>query len=467
MKKKYLFCLTLLGLLNNTTAQCLSTIDSGNYFILGRKSNGTIWGVGSNMAFGQLGDGTETDHYTVTQLSPDTSWQQIRCGDYYAFAIKNNGTLWGTGNNNHGQLGIGSTISYMNTFTQVGTATNWKQIATGNSFVIALKTDGTMWGWGQNNGYQMGNASCCSDRRSPAQIGTATDWKMVEASDTGTGIAIKTNGTIWGWGSNSSGIIGNSLVSSRQFPTQLNPDTDWATMSVGVGHILALKTNGTLWSWGGGGYGENGDMLPPTYFRDSPVQIGTDTWSFIATGYRSSYGIKPDGTLWAWGLNDKGQLGDGTTVNRMQPVQIGTDTDWASVAGGLQHAVGLKTNGALWTWGLNYYGQLGNGTTTDSLNRLLVTVPGCSLNTTSFEQNTLLVSPNPAREELLVQYQGNTTITGLRIYDITGRVVYSSTPIASNSLQATLPIASLQTGTYLLQLQANNTTVLIKRFVKE
>jgi len=101
---------------------------------------------------------------------------------------------------------------------------------------------------------------------------------------------------MWGWGSNSTGILGPSNLSSRQYPTQLNTDTDWATLSVGAGHVLALKTNGTLWSMGNGGLGENGDTLPPNYFRDTPVQIGTSTWLKVAAGFRSSYGIKTDGT---------------------------------------------------------------------------------------------------------------------------------------------------------------------------
>ncbi|WP_293892502.1 RCC1 domain-containing protein [Flavobacterium sp.] len=326
MKKTILY--TILALVGVCTmkAQCLTKLDSGNYFNYGLKPNGTLWNWGSGAAFGQLGDGMEADHHVPTQLTTATNWQSFTCGTYYVLAIKANGTLWAAGDNSTGQLGIGSSAIYSNTLIQVGTATNWKQVGTGDFFNIAVKTDGTLWGWGQNHQSQMGDGSCCADRLSPGQIGTATNWKMAAAAGAGTGMAIKTNGTLWGWGNNNiSGLLGPSTLSGVQTPTQIGTDTDWETMSLGIAYILALKTDGSLWSWGGGGYGENGDTLPPTYFRDAPVHIGTFTWLKVAAGFRSSYGIRSDGTLWAWGLNDAGQLGDGTTTNRMQPVQIGTN----------------------------------------------------------------------------------------------------------------------------------------------
>ena len=108
---------------------------------MGIKPNGTIWGWGSNNAFGQLGDGTETDIWVPTQITTSTDWQQVICGPYTTFALKSNGTLWGAGANSYGQLGIGSTVNYRNAFTQVGTDTNWAQVSSSNGFTIALKTN--------------------------------------------------------------------------------------------------------------------------------------------------------------------------------------------------------------------------------------------------------------------------------------------------------------------------------------
>jgi alpha-tubulin suppressor-like RCC1 family protein len=465
MKRILLIVVFSLGL-NLMEAQCLTTVDSGYLHNFGLKSNGTIlgWGYGN---VGQLGDGAETDLLVPTQIGSSSDWQHISCGAYLTFVIKTNGALWCAGNNNAGQLGTGTTIQYYPLLTQVGTATNWQQVASGDSFTVGLKTNGTLWAWGRNDTYQMGDGSCCTDRLSPGQVGTANDWAFVAASGTRTALAIKTNGTLWGWGLNGGGILGPSTVSSRQNPTQLNTATNWSSLSVGWTHVLALKTNNTLWSWGGGHYGENGDTFPQTYFRDTPVQIGTDTWFCVSAGFEISYGVKTNGTLWAWGHNNVGQLGDGTTTDRYQPVQIGTDTDWVTVSAGYQHGVALKSNGALWAWGNNDYGQLGNGTTTATTTPIGIPVAGCTLDTPTFESEPLTLSPSPAKDELSIRYTGTTVVNSLVIYDITGRVVYTSHPLASASLQATLPVHELSSGTYLLVLQSNGKTVVSKRFVKE
>lgn len=466
MKKQLL----LLGFMFNVLmlqAQCYSDISSGNYFNLGIKPDGTIWGWGSSV-FGQMGNGSEADFYSPTQISPATDWQKIVCGPYNTFAIKTNGTMWCSGDNVTGQLGIGSTVNYTNTFTQVGTDTNWSQVSASNGFTIALKTNGTLWGWGQNDFYQMGNGTCCNNRLSPGQIGTDTDWTIIQtAGIVRTALALKSNGTLWGWGGNSTGLIGPSNIGSRQYPTQLRPETDWATISVGNAHALALKTNGTLWGWGAGNLGQAGDTFPEIYFRDTPVQVGTATnWVYIGTGHSTSYGIQSDGTLWGWGRNDTGQVGDGTTVNRRQPLQIGTDTDWVRVSGGFNHGVAQKANGAIYTWGSNDFGQLGNGSTTVESLPTAITIPGCTLGNEEFQVTQMVISPNPVKEVLQFSYRGNEVVNGLRIYDMTGKVVYSSNPMASTQLQASLPLA-LPKGIYLLVLQANGKVVSSEKFVKE
>ena len=465
MKKTILFLTLFINVLIGQ-AQCFNDISSGYYFNFGIKSNGTIWGWGSGGA-GQLGEGTETDFYSPTQINIMTDWQKLVSGPYNTFVIKTNGTLWCSGSNTTGQLGIGSTVSYINTFAQMGTDINWSQISPSNNFTIGLKTNGTLWGWGQNDTYQMGDGTCCTNRLSPGQIGTDTDWVKIEASGVRAALALKSNGTLWGWGGNSSGLLGPSNVGSRQYPTQLRPETDWATISAGNSHALALKTNGTLWGWGAGGQGQAGDTFPAAYFRDTPVQVGTaSNWVYIGTGFSTSYGIQSDGTLWGWGRNDTGQVGDGTTTNRTQPVQIGTDTDWVKVTGGWFHGMAQKANGTIYTWGSNDFGQLGNGSITAESLPTAITVPGCTLGNEEFETTQMVISPNPVKEVLQFSYRGNEVVNGLRIYDIMGKVVYSSNPMASTQMQASLPLA-LPKGVYLLVLQANGKVVSSEKFVKE
>eukprot|EP01032_Pedospumella_encystans_P007924 gene7924-9443_t len=371
-------------------------------------------------------------------------FSNISSGNYFNFGIKPNGTIWGWGSSVFGQMGNGSEADFY-VPTQISNATDWQTIVSGPYNTFAIKTNGTMWASGDNL---------------YGQLGTDSDWVMIEATSARVTIALKSNGTLWGWGLNASGLVGPSNVGSRQYPTQLRPETDWATISAGNGHALALKTNGTLWGWGYGGFGQAGDTFPDAYFRDTPVQIGNESnWVYIGTGYSTSYAIKSDGTLWGWGRNDTGQVGDGTTTNRRQPVQVGADTDWIRVTGGWFHGMAQKANGAIYTWGANDFGQLGNGTMDAVSLPTGITVPGCTLNTDEFSTVKMVIAPNPVQEVLQFSYSGNTVINGLKVYDMLGRGVYDSHPVATNKLQVSLPLV-LPKGIYLLVLESNGSVVL-------
>ena len=171
-----------------------------------------------------------------------------------------------------------------------------------------------------------------------------------------------TNGTLWAWGYNDYGQLGVSYPNIKLVPTQIGTATDWNTVSTTGSHNLAIRGNsgsgGTLWAWGLNNYCQIGDGT--TKDQHVPAQIGTDTdWVKVYTGNVHSVGIKNDGTLWAWGWNEYGQLGLGDSVDRCVPTQIGIDTDWVMAAAGWQHTVALKKNGTLWSTGSNSDGQLG------------------------------------------------------------------------------------------------------------
>jgi alpha-tubulin suppressor-like RCC1 family protein len=468
MKRNYLLILILV-LSYSCFSQCFTTIKAGYNHVVGQKSDGTlwVWGWGN---WGQLGNSTDFDEYNSILLSNTTDWIFLNPGRTNTFSIKTNGTLWACGGNIYGSLGVGNSFDHISNLTQIGVSTNWKIIAPSDYFTIALKTDNTIWAWGQNDGYQIGNGTCCSDVLNPIQISSATDWKMICSSYARAGFALKNNGTLWGWGTNFSGMLGPSNVSVRQYPTQLNLDTDWKIISSGQSHILAIKNNGSLWGWGSGDYGESGDNLPANYFRDTPNQVGSDNnWKFIATGVDTSFGIKTDGTLWAWGLNDVGQLGDGTTTNQLQPIQIGNDTNWESVSAGYQHVVALKTNGAVFTWGKNDFGQLGNGTTVANTTPTLLPIDGCVLSNETFTpaQPVLTVSPNPAQNEIQIAYKGVSVVNSIVIYDLSGRVVYTTSPMASSTFSAVLNISELQSGSYVVVLKNGEKKIVSKQLIKE
>jgi hypothetical protein len=276
------------------------------------------------------------------------------------------GPIFGWGANSSGRIGDGTTF-VRTTPTPIGADTDWAKVSAGAAHTEAIKGDGTLWGWGSNNPYgQVGNG-VQADQLSPVQIGTDSDWRTVDAGYTHT-LAIKTSGSLWAWGANSYGQLGDNWACGVSFclsPVHIG-SSSWSAASAGVQHSLAVRSDGTLWAWGDNTVGQLGDGQACSTFRClTPVQVGTDThWVSVSAGSYFSVGRKTDGTLWAWGANDSGQLGDGTTTNRLTPVQVGTDSNWASVSAGNIHTAATKTDGTVWTWGPNSSFELGHSPST-------------------------------------------------------------------------------------------------------
>lgn len=457
--KKIVFSLIIL-LNNSVSSQCFTEIKSGLYHIVAKKSDGTMWTWGWGI-WGQHGNGSDFDLFFPNNYNESVSqWQFIEAGSYSTFTIRTNNTLWGSGGNDFGQIGVGNANVTILAPTQIQPGTTWKDVSATNH-TYAIRTNGTLWGWGQNDGRQMGSAvTCCSNVLSPVQINPDTDWKQVEASQVRNGIAIKENGTLWGWGTNG-GMLGSSGVSTVNFPTQLWPGNDWEYISVGANHLLGLKTNGELWTFGGNANGQAG-----TGFNQSTARrLGEEYWMYVSAGFQSSYAIKSDGTLWAWGRNDQSQLGDGTTIQRNAPVQIGTDSNWVAVAGGTFHAVALKSDGSLWAWGNNQFGQYGNGTTTTSPTPLYIPVEGCTLSISDFQQIPVVIAPNPAKETTTLYFKNTLEKVSLKVYDFAGRILLNQEAEGIKEYQ--LNTSDYAVGVYMVEVKNNGKLVGSYRLVKE
>ena len=211
---------------------------------------------------------------------------------------------------------------------------------------LAVKSDGTLWAWGNNYEGQLGTGTVGEQLPSPLQVGTASNWAMVACGQYHT-LAMKSDGTLWGWGRNGNGQLGDGTGTTTNSPVQVGTANNWVTVASGAYHALALKSDGTLWAWGHNGVGQLGDGS--TTQRLSPVQVGTaNNWATVACGAGHTLAVKGDGTLWGWGDNQYGQLGDGTTTQRLSPVQVGTASNWATVGGGQYHTLALKSDGTLW-----------------------------------------------------------------------------------------------------------------------
>ncbi|MDR0441863.1 MAG: hypothetical protein LBH44_00480 [Treponema sp.] len=342
----------------------VKTISAASTHSIAVKTNGELWAWGGN-GNGNLGDGTTTNRLSPVRIGNATDWEAVSAGSVYSLALKTNGELWAWGRNERGQIGDG-TIDQRTSPVQIGTETNWASVSGGTYHSLALKKDGSLWAWGENTNGQLGDGTT-NDSYSPVRIGSDTDWESVSGGQTNT-LALKENGSLWAWGANTSGQLGDGTsgtANNKTTPLRIGSDTDWTSVSVGTSHTLALKENGSLWAWGANTSGQLGDGTSGSVNnKASPVQIGTG-WASVTAGNTHTLAIKTDGSLLAWGGNNFGCLGDGTTTNRASPVRIGTDTDWASVhcAGGL--TIALKTNGELWAWGRNESGQIGDGTTSD------------------------------------------------------------------------------------------------------
>ncbi len=332
----------------------VSAFDTGNVVYAGAELY--AWGLNSG---GQLGDGTRINHSSPVQIGALTDWAQVAAGQNFTASIKTDGTLWTWGDNTpDGQLGDGTRIDRSSP-VQIGALTNWAQVSAGASHAASIKTDGTLWTWGLNSTGQLGQNTVFS-RSSPVQVGALTDWAQVSAFGV-SAASIKTDGTLWAWGTNG-GILGDGTAINRSSPVQIGALTNWSYVAGGRNHIAAVKTDGTLWAWGINTRGQLGQGN--VVARSSPVQVGALTnWSHVAAGYYHTASIKADSTLWSWGYNTSGQLGDGTIINRSSPVQVGGLTDWAHLSAGGYNTTSVKTDGTLWAWGANTQGgQLGDDT---------------------------------------------------------------------------------------------------------
>lgn len=287
--------------------------------------------------------------------------------------------LWTWGENKTGQLGLG--IQNINEFRSNPTLidsgnNNWKIISTGGRHIAAIKTDGTLWTWGNNTIGQLGTGDT-TIKNIPTQVGIGDYWVDVSCGGAYT-IAIRNDGTLWSWGNNDSGQLGIGSTTSNPVPNfnQIGISSDWKYIHAGRGNASAIKVDGSLWVWGSNEFGQLGLGTDKVGIITSlPTRIGIDTnWKMSSVGNEMMAAIKNDGSLWVWGSNvgeineedgdtsplGYGRLGFGDTLSRYLPTRLGSSNDWKYVNCG-RFTAAIKTNGTLWTWGRNAEGQLGRG----------------------------------------------------------------------------------------------------------
>ena len=322
-------------------------VSSGSDHTSAIKTDGTLWTWGAGTG-GKLGNATITNTSTpVTTFAGGTNWKSVVCGNTHTAAIKTDGTLWTWGVGSAGQLGNATTSTTTSTpVTTFAGGTNWKQVSGGNVHTAAIKTDGTLWTWGLGDNGRLGNAVTTGNRSTPVTtFAGGTNWKQVSGGFSYIA-AIKTDGTLWTWGDGGNGQVGNGVYASRSTPvTTFAGGTNWKQVDCGINHVAAIKTDGTLWTWGVGTNGQLGNAAITT--RSTPVTTfaGGTNWKQVSGGNLYTTAIKTDGTLWTWGLGDNGRLGNAvTTGNRSTPVTtFAGGTNWKQVTGGDSHMAAIQS----------------------------------------------------------------------------------------------------------------------------
>ena len=324
------------------------------------------WGYGFNGTRGDNSGGSPSGNTSSpVQIGTDANWSSVSgkiayYSEYFRLQTKTDGTLWAWGRNAKGELGQNNLTNYSSP-TQIPGTTWTSSLTVGYYNASCVKTDGTLWTWGQGY-YGILGLNDMVKYSSPTQI-PGTTWSKAYLGSRSSG-GVKTDGTLWMWGSNAYGELGqNSHLNSPAWvgmssPVQV-PGTTWSTVHVGEKNVAAIKTDGTLWSWGNNAQGQLGQNNTTKY--SSPVQIPGTDWSDVWTNISNTAAIKTDGTLWVWGWDGDGKLGNNTKdVNQSSPIQI-PGTTWKQFTwvnyGGWQ---AVKTDGTLWTNGRANYGQGGH-----------------------------------------------------------------------------------------------------------
>lgn len=325
-------------------AQGIKALRTGDAHLLVQKVDGSVWAAGSNQT-GELGI-DDPDTYRASDLRQvSAAAVAIAAGGGQSLAIAADGSAKVWGDNSEGQLALGRDDRVS---VPIPLASQVKQLALSDSVAYVIRDDNTLWGWGRNHDGRLGDGTT-RDHAAPVKIG---DGFVAVSSGNTQSFAIKADGSLWAWGDNTFGQLGVGDVQNRNVPTYVG--NGYRAVSAGAVHTIALRVDGTLWTWGRNQYGQLGNGVFETRFggqaNPSPIKIGNG-YTAIKAGAHHNLALRIDGSVWAWGWNDYGQVGDGSLVSRATPVQVASEIDsllWADISNAIK-----ARDGKTYVWGYN------------------------------------------------------------------------------------------------------------------
>ncbi|HLG03194.1 MAG TPA: T9SS type A sorting domain-containing protein [Bacteroidia bacterium] len=474
---KLLFAVALNFIFSGFTFSQQITGGGSHSLVICSDSTGRSWGANYS---GQLGNGTTNSTTTPVSVSTISGLVAVASGWEHALALRNDSTVWAWGENMYGQLGDSSNFD-SDTPVKVKVIDSIISISSGHihTHSLAAKSDGSAWAWGYNSNGKLGD-NTTTNRNFPARVHGPGNVGFLSGIIAVAGghdfsLALKNDGTAWGWGANSFGQLGDSSNTTTYTPRKVTILSGARSIAVGDWHCIALKNDSTAWTWGYGGSGRLGDNS--NLSKNAPVMVhGPNDVGFltgiiaIAAGETFCLALKYDGTVWSWGKNDLGQLGDNSTTDRWTPVQVagpggaGFLSGIISIGAGARHAMALRNDGTLFTWGDNGSGQLGDGSYFTSTTP--VQVNGLCAMPTSAEENIssagISVFPNPTTGIFYLS-TGDEINPGssFAIYNLCGQIVYRS---EINKKEIEIDLSALAKGFYLFRVQ-NGGIIIIKYMV--
>jgi alpha-tubulin suppressor-like RCC1 family protein len=458
--KKIITLLVIVVSINSNLLQA-QKIACGNEHSLVVCKDSTVWAWGSN-EYGQLGNGTLDSSAVPVQVQGLSGVVAVFAGGFSSFALKANGELWGWGSNNYYELFMGRFHPVYKTQPVIISINNTKFIVTqsdiaginSSGFSYAITEDSSLWAAGYNSGSLFGNNSLVIKDTSEKDT-LFSDYLSIGGGKE-TKLALRGDGTVWVWGDNSVGSLGlGAMAGNSNFARKIPNFDNVVYLSSGGNSTssIAIKSGGTLWAWGSNVGGQIGDSTQNSIFEPKQIFGVNKPLKAIISNRATSYAIDKDSAIWAWGSNFYGQLGLGITDARLTyPHKINHSKKFVDIVAHGPHTLALASDGSLWAWGINSSGQLGIGTLTNAntpqlvagLCEIAVSVPPLYAS-----PNHYRIYPNPSSDLVQVEFLEQSP-SKVQILDLHGKVLLEES-IQPNQARIQLSTHSLASGIYFIR----------------